>query len=97
MNCTNKKFICPYCGEETEGSDEHIIPRSLGGALRSFRVCCQRCNNQLGEQVDGPFVKMFDPLRARMGALNGFGTFLGPIVLVLQQKLIMKIGSMLGQ
>lgn len=72
-----KVFKCPYCGLDTTGSEEHVIPHSLGGSLKSEWVCCKRCNNQLGEIVDAPFVKMFAPLCAKMKPLNGVRGFVG--------------------
>lgn len=32
-------IICPYCGKSAEGSEEHVIPHSLGGALKSYKIC----------------------------------------------------------
>ena len=53
---------CVYCGQtKDEGfSDEHILPRAIGGNLLHNQLkirVCQRCNNTLGMFVDGPFVK----------------------------------------
>jgi hypothetical protein len=56
--------FCPYCGRDkapTEFTDEHPIPRSLGGNLTPsnpflIRVCAS-CNAACGRWIDGPFVK----------------------------------------
>lgn len=56
-------MYCIYCNdnhdEATAFSDEHIIPRALGG-LSNFTVrVCEKSNSQLGDRVDGPFIRMF--------------------------------------
>ena len=55
--------ICVYCGIDKptiEQSDEHIVPRAIGGNLLhntlKIRVCV-RCNNILGMFVDAPFTQ----------------------------------------
>jgi len=55
---------CLYCGrekDESEFSDEHVIPRRVGGNLtpvNPFKLrVCQRCNNICGFFVDGTFLK----------------------------------------
>jgi hypothetical protein len=42
---------CPYCGaimrigpRKTWPSRDHILPRALGGSLRTKLIVCQRCN-----------------------------------------------------
>ena len=42
---TATQIICPYCGRSVEGSEEHVIPHKLGGALKSYKICYERCNN----------------------------------------------------
>lgn len=61
---------CPYCGEvREEMTDEHVIPRGLGGNLRPtnpFLIrACKRCNNACGAFIDGPFVKSWFLQNAR--------------------------------
>src|SRR5687767_9722197 len=59
-------MLCPYCAQEKADSDmtdEHVIPRALGGSLRPtnplmIRVC-RRCNSACGRHVDGRFVRSF--------------------------------------
>lgn len=74
---------CLYClaAEGPFGSEEHVIPRSLGPDTERFVIppggVCDPCNNWLGGQVDTPFVDRFDMrltralegLRGRRGAL----------------------------
>lgn len=56
---------CLYCGLEKpidEFTDEHIIPKAIGGNLNSHNPflinnVCSRCNNLCGIFVDGPFIK----------------------------------------
>ncbi len=57
-------FLCPYCGREkpdTDRSQEHVIPRALGGAIMPQNpfslLVCRRCNSACGRHVDGPFIR----------------------------------------
>ena len=43
---------CIICRREAvEASDEHIIPKALGGYMHTWNVC-QECNSILGHKVD---------------------------------------------
>lgn len=56
---------CIYCGKdkpEAEFSQEHILPRAIGGNIEpinplSIDNVCERCNNLSGLFVDAPFIK----------------------------------------
>lgn len=56
---------CIYCNKEKEDSEfsqEHILPKSIGGALQpinpfSTDFVCGRCNSISGFFIDGPFAK----------------------------------------
>ncbi|MGG1660886.1 HNH endonuclease [Brevibacillus sp. NRS-1366] len=58
-------MLCVYCGGEKpneEFTDEHIIPKAIGGNISPvnpflIRNVCRRCNNLCGVYVDGPFIK----------------------------------------
>lgn len=54
-----KKINCIYCNAANfnpgKGSEEHAILSSLGGKKSSLNVCCQLCNNKLGDAIDHPF------------------------------------------
>lgn len=47
---------CLYCEhgefEIGKGSEEHVILSSLGGKKASKNICCQICNNELGDKID---------------------------------------------
>ena len=47
---------CVYCKESEfevgKGSEEHAILSSLGGKKASRNICCQKCNNELGDEID---------------------------------------------
>lgn len=57
--------ICLYCNrekEEKEFSQEHVLPRGIGGALTpvnpfSVNDVCIRCNTLSGFFIDAPFIK----------------------------------------
>nr|WP_311520729.1 HNH endonuclease [uncultured Porphyromonas sp.] len=43
---------CIICHQDTEElSDEHVIPKAIGGYYHTYNVC-KKCNNVLGEKVD---------------------------------------------
>lgn len=56
---------CTYCDYEKEQSDlsqEHVIPRGIDGNIYpvnpfSLNTVCKRCNSLCGTYVDGPFIK----------------------------------------
>lgn len=55
---------CLYCKnekEDAEFSQEHVLPRGVGGNLInnpfSIKDVCAKCNNLCGLFVDGPFIK----------------------------------------
>lgn len=47
---------CLYCQttkfEIGKGSEEHVILSSIGGKKSSRNICCQKCNNELGDEID---------------------------------------------
>lgn len=49
-------LTCIYCQvatfESGKGSEEHVILSSLGGRKGSRNICCQACNNRLGDEID---------------------------------------------
>lgn len=50
---------CWYCGLPTLRTDdppEHIIPDSMGGRLKTDKVC-RDCNHRAGREIDGPFMR----------------------------------------
>jgi hypothetical protein len=56
-------MYCIYCNEnheeDTPLNREHIVPQAIGGpGSFSFRVC-EKSNSELGDKVDGPFIRMF--------------------------------------
>lgn len=50
-----KCIICRNVKEDSDFSDEHVIPDSLGGYYHIYTVC-KSCNSKLGENVDAPLV-----------------------------------------
>ena len=49
-------ITCLYCQiakfQVGKGSEEHVILSSIGGKKASRNICCQKCNNKLGDQID---------------------------------------------
>src|SRR5208283_3910767 len=56
---------CVYCDREVpdnEITDEHVLPRKIGGGLQPrnpflLRAVCGRCNSTCGRFVDAPYLK----------------------------------------
>jgi len=57
-------MYCPYCGVDhddatTISSMEHVIPFAIGGTNDLTIRTCKTCNNNLGTDVDAPFMESF--------------------------------------
>lgn len=53
-------FNCALCDviiDDTNQSDEHIIPQAIGGRLKVKNFICDPCNNKLGYRWDGVLAK----------------------------------------
>lgn len=46
------RATCIFCPNPIDGSDEHIIPKSLNGRLHSKGIICCDCNQFFGEKLD---------------------------------------------
>lgn len=74
--------ICVYCGhdiDECDLSQEHIIPKAIGGNLMPanpfvINNVCKRCNNLCGAYIDGPFIKNWLVYNARVENINKYTT-----------------------
>lgn len=64
---------CIYCGcllSNDEISEEHIIPNSISGRIKSSEICCKLCNNFVNQKFDVAFSKIFVPIISRMPNLQ---------------------------
>ena len=57
-------MYCPYCGvahadAKTQRSIEHVVPYGLGGTDSLTIFTCDKSNNDLGSEVDAPFMESF--------------------------------------
>ncbi|MBB5637678.1 uncharacterized protein YlaI [Pedobacter cryoconitis] len=50
---------CIYCQKKLDGSDEHIIPKSINGNLHTKNLICSDCNNRFGTKVDAVLKENF--------------------------------------
>lgn len=50
--------VCFSCLNERELNREHIVPQCLGGTLTA-KIYCEKCNSQLGHQVDAEVARSF--------------------------------------
>ena len=49
---TSNVCTCIICHRnQVEASDEHIIPKALGGYMHTWKVC-KECNSIMGHKVD---------------------------------------------
>lgn len=61
---------CVFCNVELtaeNSSDEHILPNSIGGRLRSKELDCVACNSEFGEDCDSALAKDMNPLAHILG------------------------------
>lgn len=56
----NKCYYCQTTISEKNSSQEHVIPRCLGGRQVSRTLLCKKCNNELGHLLDSKFDKHLD-------------------------------------
>lgn len=52
---------CIFCGSDLSKtySIEHIIPVNIGGKLKSNKIICTKCNNDLGTELDDELYNKF--------------------------------------
>ncbi len=53
---------CIFCNQELNYekiSTEHIIPRCMGGKLKSKLIICRKCNSKFGTEFDESLIKRF--------------------------------------
>jgi hypothetical protein len=66
-------MYCPYCNTQHDATTtlslEHIIPFALGGSDDLTITTCTISNNELGSEVDAPFIDFF-PIQSRRFSLG---------------------------
>lgn len=69
------KLTCIYCKieefEQGRGSEEHAVLSSLGGRKSSRSICCQKCNTDLGNQIDEPLADGLRFISTFLGIVTG--------------------------
>lgn len=60
MHCYN--CSAPLIGDSL--SDEHILPQSIGGRLKSKALLCRKCNNTFGNTIDKSIETCYESLIA---------------------------------
>jgi HNH endonuclease len=48
-------MLCIFCKENKKPSEEHIIPRNVGGSVVTYQVC-ETCNSIFGSEVDSELI-----------------------------------------
>lgn len=68
-------LLCIYCQENSfdpgRGSEEHAVLSSLGGRKASRNICCEDCNNRLGDEIDKPFSEEYAFFSTMLGITTG--------------------------
>ena len=71
------KLTCIYCMTEQfdqgKGSEEHAVLSSLGGRKSSRSICCQKCNTELGNEIDEPLAEGLRIISTFFGIITGRG------------------------
>lgn len=63
--------ICFYCESKDGNTEDHIVPRSLGGKRRSNLVsACQYCNTTKGSMEQQDFIKFLEFLSSKQTNLR---------------------------
>lgn len=60
-------YSCNAILNKKNQSAEHIIPNSIGGILKSYRLLCRQCNSAYGMTIDAALAKEFE---AHIATLN---------------------------
>lgn len=57
-------YLCDqaFNGSTTVQHGEHVIQNSIGGALISYDILCEKCGEKLGDAVDKQFALALSPL-----------------------------------
>jgi len=71
--CTNQSF------NEGKGSSEHVVLSSIGGRKLTKNVCCEKCNNKLGKEIDEKLSEELKFLSTMLGTITGRNRKVGPI------------------
>lgn len=61
----NNMKCCFHCDDDIgdhNDSEEHIIPRAIGGRLTVSGFICRSCNSRTGEKWDSPLAAQLNPL-----------------------------------
>lgn len=59
--------VCIYCGSTENLTDEHVIPRALGGPAQLFDASCTECNKKTGAFERLVLREQLGPFRVRLG------------------------------
>ncbi|HEY1032154.1 MAG TPA: HNH endonuclease [Flavipsychrobacter sp.] len=59
-------YSCHTILNKKNQSAEHILPNSIGGVLKSYRLLCRQCNWAYGMTIDAALAKEFAALAAKL-------------------------------
>jgi hypothetical protein len=71
-----KRTNCIFCDKDLDGSDEHIIPRSINGRIHSKQIICSSCNSKFGVNVDTIVTQTFSQFIHLLGLKNARQVYL---------------------
>ena len=73
---SDSDFECVVCGSlvtESNDCDEHVIPNSIGGRLKTRGFICADCNNKTGYSWDAELAQQMNPLCLFFGIVRERG------------------------
>lgn len=62
---------CIYCPNQIDGSEQHIIPSTIGGQWAPGHIVCADCNHTLGNTLDKSVAALFTELNNRLAITTG--------------------------
>ncbi len=70
---------CIYCTNPIDGSEQHIIPSTIGGQWAPGHIVCAGCNHTLGDTLDKSIAALFAELNNRLAITTGRNRLAGQV------------------
>lgn len=62
---------CIYCPNQIDGSEQHVLPSTIGGQWAPGHIVCGDCNHTLGNTLDKGVAAIFAELNNRLAITTG--------------------------
>lgn len=66
MEIAKRCYSCKNLLDLENKSEEHIIPNSIGGKIKSYWLLCRNCNSRFGNTIDSDFAKSYEDIVAML-------------------------------